>query len=293
MNEYTQTMRDGFPLSVLEYPVEDPYCLFQICHGAWEHKERYRPFCEFLQSQNIAVVIADQRGHGKSVTAEHPKEYMKSYDEMVEDQWEVSTKFKEKYPGKKLVLFGHSMGSMIARLYLREHDNEIKALILTGTANPNAAGAFGAKLCGLISLFTGGKHGHSKFIASLAGLDSDLSKWLSYSQDNIRRNIEDKEELTRFDNKGFATMYAMSTAMRYSDTFHPSNPLLPILSANGKDDPVTGYEKGLADTRRFLEKAGYTNLTFITYSNMMHEVLNEDDHEIVYKDIMDFIHANI
>ncbi|MBQ1382378.1 MAG: alpha/beta fold hydrolase [Solobacterium sp.] len=293
MTAYIQYMRDGFPLSVLEFPVEDPDCLFQICHGAWEHKERYTPFAEFLQSQNIAVVIADQRGHGKSVTADHPKEYMKDYNEMVEDQWEVSTKFKEKYPGKKLFLFGHSMGSMIARLYLREHDNEIKGLILTGTANPNPAGAFGARLCGLISLFSGGKHGHSRIIASLSGLDSDLSKWLSYSQDNIKRNIEDKEELTRFDNKGFATLYAMSTAMRWTDDFHVSNPLLPILSANGKDDPVTGFEKGLEDSRRFLEKAGYSNLTFITYNNMMHEVLNEDDHDIVYKDILDFIHSNL
>ncbi len=286
-------MRDGFPLSVLTFPCEEPEFLFQIVHGAWEHKERYTPFAEYLQSQNIAVVIADQRGHGKSVTAEHPREYMKSYDEMVEDQYEVSRRFKEMYPGKKLVLFGHSMGSMIGRLYLREHDNEIAALVLTGTANPNPAGAFGAKLCGLISLFSGGKHGHSKTIAKLSGLDADLSKWLSYSQENIRRNVEDPDELTRFDNAGFAVHYAMSTAMRWSDTFHPSNPLLPILSANGKDDPVTGFEKGLEDSRRFLEKAGYTNLTFITYDHMMHEVLNEDDHEIVYQDIMNFLHENI
>lgn len=71
--------------------------------------------------------------------------------------------------------------------------------------------------------------------------------------------------------------------------FRCKNPDLPILSVTGEDDPVTGGSKGLQDSIDSLKKVGYKNISSIVYKGMKHEVLNEDDKEKVYNDILEFL----
>ena len=71
--------------------------------------------------------------------------------------------------------------------------------------------------------------------------------------------------------------------------FRCKNPGLPIISVTGEEDPVTGGEKGLKDSIDSLRKVGYTNIRHIVYKGMKHEVLNEDNREIVYQDILNFL----
>ena len=65
----------------------------------------------------------------------------------------VTRFIKERYPNLPLNLFGHSLGSMIARIYLQNYDDEIEHLILTGTVTPYplapVGGLFSAH-CGLL-----------------------------------------------------------------------------------------------------------------------------------------------
>ena len=63
---------------------------------------------------------------------------------------------------------------------------------------------------------------------------------------------------------------------------------MPVLLIAGKDDPCTGGEKGRANSRAVLEKAGFRNISAITYDHMRHEILNETGHEKVYQDLRDF-----
>ncbi len=60
-------------LSAFYAPVESPKGLVQIIHGMIEHKERYVDFIRYLNEHGFAVMIADHRGHGKSVGARNPK----------------------------------------------------------------------------------------------------------------------------------------------------------------------------------------------------------------------------
>ena len=62
----------------------------------------------------------------------------------------------------------------------------------------------------------------------------------------------------------------------------------PILLISGKDDPCTGSFKGREDSKSKLVKAGYKDISVITYENMRHEILNEKDKEKVMKDILEF-----
>ncbi len=63
---------------------------------------------------------------------------------------------------------------------------------------------------------------------------------------------------------------------------------MPVLLISGKDDPCTGGEKGRNHSRSLMEKSGFRNISVITYDHMRHEILNESDHEKVYRDLLDF-----
>ena len=69
---------------------------------------------------------------------------------------------------------------------------------------------------------------------------------------------------------------------------------------NGDDDPQESTadadhrgadchrEKGTEDSINVLKQAGFENIKKISYDNMRHEILNEADRELVYKDVVDF-----
>ena len=132
---------DGLPLSVCVVEPEDgaPRALVQFAHGMSEHKERYLPFMEYLCARGYACVISDHRGHGGSVRAPGDLGYLYPHGAqyMVEDLHQVTVWFRARHPGKKLVLFGHSMGSLAARAYAAKHGREMDGLVLSGSPGLN------------------------------------------------------------------------------------------------------------------------------------------------------------
>lgn len=77
----------------------------------------------------------------------------------------------------------------------------------------------------------------------------------------------------------------MGKAGKYQEV----NPELPILLASGIDDPCAGGEKGRAASKKVLEKAGFKDLTVITYEGMRHEILNEKEKAKVMQDMLEFL----
>ena len=129
---------DGLPLSVAKFaPDTDAEIkgIVQISHGMAEHKERYFPFMEYLVSKGYAAVINDHRGHGASVKSKDDLGYF--YDEsgrfIMEDLHQITQDIKEHLPGKPVYLFGHSMGSMVVRDYIKKYDDQIEKLIVCGS----------------------------------------------------------------------------------------------------------------------------------------------------------------
>ena len=64
---------------------------------------------------------------------------------------------------------------------------------------------------------------------------------------------------------------------------------LPILLISGVDDPCTGGEKGREASKKTLLKAGFKDISVITLDKMRHEILNEDEKQVVYEDILKFL----
>lgn len=67
-----------------------------------------------------------------------------------------------------------------------------------------------------------------------------------------------------------------------------NNKNLPILFIAGSNDPVIINKEKWIESQDFLKTLGY-NIQNRLYDGMRHEILNEKESNLVYKDILDFI----
>ena len=127
---------DGMELSavVVEPEQKKPEAVLQIAHGLCGCKERYAPFMEYMADNGVACVACDHRGHGNSVHSKQDLGYMDGgYKALVEDMKLVTDWAATHFRNVPIVLLGHSMGSMAARIYAKKYDWELSGLILCGS----------------------------------------------------------------------------------------------------------------------------------------------------------------
>ena len=68
-----------------------------------------------------------------------------------------------------------------------------------------------------------------------------------------------------------------------------NNKNLPILFIAGSNDPVIISKEKWLESQEFLKNLGYKKIQNKLYDGMRHEILNEKESNLVYKDILDFI----
>lgn len=101
-----------------------------IVHGYAEHVKRYSFFYNLLDSHGFRVMGFDFLGHGQS---EGKRAIIDSFDTYVNDLHTITQSFFQE--GKKNFLFAHSMGGLVATLYLQKYsDNNLTGVITSGAA---------------------------------------------------------------------------------------------------------------------------------------------------------------
>ena len=287
--------KDKYKLSCYLFNTKNPKAVIIMIHGMAEHKERYYDFAKYLQKNKYTVLISDMRGHGSNAPIlSHISD--KDGDKLLVEDIEVLTKYiRKKYKDKKIYIFAHSMGTIIARKVLQDNSKKYDKIVLSGYPNPQKKASLGILLTNILSKIKGSKSNSKlvtkivfkKFVKTIKDRDTDLD-WLSYNKANVNRFIKDdlseKEFTIGSYNTLFHLVYDISKPKLYKDV----NEELKILLISGKDDPVTGYEKGRIKSLKVLRKAGFNNIEKIVLENMRHEILNEDDKEKVYKKILEF-----
>ena len=95
----------------------DPKGLICLIHGTHEHSGRYGDFANNLSSIGFIVFAQDLPGHGMSANDKKDRNGDLGRDgffNSVEDIVKQIEDMKEKFPNLPLIVFGHSLGSMIA-----------------------------------------------------------------------------------------------------------------------------------------------------------------------------------
>ena len=287
---------DGARLSVLTVCPESPRFCLQIIHGMAEHKRRYIPFMEYIASLGGACIISDMRGHGET---SNPADYGYFGENGVEatlsDLHQIGIVLRQKYPGLPMILFGHSMGSLVARSYAAEHDHDLAALILSGEASNNPAVGAGLFLTRLMALFRGDRY-RSPLIESMstgaydkAFPEGEKFQWLSVNEENRQKYIEDPGCGFPFTLNGYDILFSFmkrTYSPKFYNVWHKD---MPILFLSGEEDPVMGDKKAFEDAVRFMRDMGYRNVRSKLYPGMRHEILMESERETVYADVAAFI----
>ena len=268
----------------------------QIAHGMAEHHERYEDFASFLNDNGYAVFINDHLGHGKSVANYDELGFFGKQDgyiHLVDDMKKVTDIIRQEYPDLPVIRFGHSMGSFLARLYTEKYGDALAGAVYCGTAGANPLAGVGL---GLIKAITAvkGDHHRSKLVDKMAfGSYNKRIKpqrtafdWLSTEKGNVDRYIADPLCGFLFTTNGYRDLMTLLTVVNRPDWYTSVPQDLPIYLIAGEEDPVGAYGKGVLEVHKGLEDTRHTNVKIKLFPGDRHAILNEQDREDVYKDVL-------
>jgi alpha-beta hydrolase superfamily lysophospholipase len=114
--EGTARMGDGTLLRTLHWPADgDPWALALIVHGLAEHAGRYSTVAAALTADRIDVHGYDLRGFGRSAGR---RGHVDSWRVHHDDLEARITALRSEQPGLPLIVWGHSLGGLIAAGYV-------------------------------------------------------------------------------------------------------------------------------------------------------------------------------
>lgn len=299
MKNITLTAKDGYQLSVKIYEVKEPIAFVQVIHGMQEYQDRYEYLAKKLNEHNITVITSDIRGHGPTSPILGYFAERDGYIQILNDQKIVTEYIKNEYNTDKIIILGHSMGSMIARNLLQTESKNYQKMILSGYPNYNPAAPIAILIAKTIRKVKGGQY-YSKLLKDLSvgsfnkKIKNPKTKldWLSHNEENVQNYIKNPFCGHKFLTSAFVDLFIFMNEMhkvkKYTNVKN-----IPILLLRGEDDPCVGGDKGSFSSIKTLAKAGFRNLTEIKYEKMRHEILNEYDKDKVIYDIINFINGGI
>lgn len=284
---------------LLVVPDEEIKGIIQIAHGMNEHKERYLDFMGFLAQKGYVCIINDHRGHGNSIKEKDDIGYF--YDNnaeyVVEDLKQITEYITKKFKDKKIILFGHSMGSMIVRKYIEKYDDKIDGLIVCGSPSENKLAKLGLILIKVLEKIKGERY-RSKFIRNLMfnGYDKEnetKNSWICYNEEIVKKYKEDPLCQYEYTLNGMENIIKLMIDIYNPKLYKKKNLNLPIYFIAGKDDPVIASEEKWNAAQDFLINIGYQNIQNKLYENMRHEILNEKENQKVYEDILKWMKVKV
>ena len=99
---------------VNQFLIEKSETAIILIHGLAEHSGRYNNFIADLNKSGYSVFALDLRGHGQTISKKGDCE---NINKVIEDVDKVVDYIKSNYNYKKLGIFGHSIGGLVASLY--------------------------------------------------------------------------------------------------------------------------------------------------------------------------------
>ena len=286
---------DNYELSLKIYTVDNPKGYIQIIHGMQEHQDRYIPTINYLNDIGYTVVSSDIRGHGQNSPVLGYFAENNGYKLVLEDQKIITNYIKERFNTKKVIILGHSMGTIITRNLLQTESINYEKVILSGYPNYQWALNLGVVIGKIIKFFKGGIH-HSNLLSNLSvgsfykQIKNYKTKldWLSYNEENVDNYIADPLSGFPFTTSAFIDLFTMMIRMNNHKLYQNVNNI-PLLLIAGIDDPCVGGLKGMNESINLLTKVGFNDIKQINYELMRHEILNEKENIKVLNDIKDFL----
>lgn len=245
-----------------------------IVHGVGEYCGRYTNVVNHFVPLGFAVYGLDHIGHGKSggeremiVKFEDFTEPLITYRKMVEDL----------HPGKPVFIYGHSMGALITSFHLLDHQADFTGAVIsappvTVPANVSPLTVTMGKILSVIAPKMG-----------LIGLDVTN---LSHDKAVVETYINDP---LVFHGKMPARLSAEMLRAMMRVTAEAGKITLPLFILQGGGDHIVDP----SGAKMLYEKASSADKMLKVYEGLYHEVHNEPERELMFKDLEGWLNAHV
>lgn len=273
-----------------------------IMTGMQETSSRYDEFAKYLNKEGFEVYCIDTFGQGENVLPDlsnlgvMPKSGFRKQVQVVDALVQ-----KLRITCLPTFIFSHSMGSFLAQDYIQRYTHHVSKVVLCGSDGKNGAVGFGYALARII-VRDKNREKEAKFLGKLMfgnfnkGIKNPRTPydWLSVNEENVDRYIADPL-CGGTANNGFCLEFLKGLNRLYKRKFlEKIRKDLDIFIICGEGDPVSKYGKGVEKLEKmYTKKLRLKNVKTKIYPNMRHELLQETDREMVFKDIADFFKADL
>jgi alpha-beta hydrolase superfamily lysophospholipase len=268
------TTPDGIVLRTLHWPARGAaWAVLLLVHGLGEHAGRYDHVARQMAEAGIDVHGYDHRGFGASGGS---RAYVARWTDLHDDLEARLNAARAAMPGLPVVLYGHSMGGLVALGYVLadRHRPVPDLLVLTSPALDSTIAAWKRWLARLLSRIA------PKLRIPNGFRPGDLSRDPAV---DLRVTIDplcQARSTTRIGAEGFAEQ------RRVGDTLAAGRRLpVPTYVIHGSDDPIVP-----ADASALLERD--PRVTRRLYAGLRHETHNEPEGPAVVADTIAWIRAN-
>lgn len=245
-----------------------------IVHGYAEHSGRYRHVAEHFAALGYAVYALDHRGHGQS---DGVRADVIRFEDYLTDLKTFLDMVKEREPGRRVFLIGHSMGGAIVTLFAARHGADFDGLITSGA---------GVKVEG----------GVSPLLISLSKIVAALAPRLPTVPLDAEAVSRDPEVVARYRSDPLNYLGKVRARMgvqllRAAELIAPElhNITLPALILHGTADRLADP----TGSQMIYDDITSTDKTIEFYDGLYHEIFNEPEQEQVFADIAAWLEARV
>lgn len=257
-----------------------------IHHGLSEHAGRYAAFAHRLAAQGIAVGAADHRGHGATEAPDASPGLFAAKggaDLVIADALAVEDVLRARFPGRPLIVFGHSMGGVIAMNHALARQGALEGLAVW---NANLAlGGRGGLMRAVLALESLWRKPSQPsallealtFSAWGTAIKGGRTKfdWLSRDPEAVRAYIDDPLCGQPASISLWRDLVALTERGEDEHRLRAMRTDLPIHLAAGGQDPATDHGRAVKTLAARLYNARFSDVTMRFDPAARHETLND------------------
>lgn len=246
-----------------------------IVHGLGEHIGRYHHVAPRFVAAGYAVYGLDHHGHGNS--GGDPRTYFDTFDQPLNDLKQYLDSIKAAHPGKKIFMYGHSLGSLITLAFALRNQKDLSGLVLSG-----APLAVESTQPALLVTAAGVLNKIAPKMAITAPLPSS-----TLSRDEAVMRAYDTDPLVEHGNVRVRMGYQIFSVSRDVKA-QLSQLKLPLFIFHGADDKLCPP----AGSQMAYDGAGSSDKTLKFYDGLRHETHNEPEQGMVIDNIINWLNAH-
>lgn len=273
-----------------------------IAHGLAEHAGRYERLAEALTESGYLVYANDHRGHGRTARAQEDVGYFGDEDgwsRVVKDLGAMCLAEKEENGRLPLILFGHSMGSLMTQQAIYEYPDLFDAVTMSGASGEVSPMVRFGKAIAKFERLRLGRRGRSDLINRLSfdafnkafKPNRTAFDWLSRDEAEVDKYIADQLCGFTASTQLWVDMLAAIIEVTKPENRAKIRRELPIYLFSGMDDQVGQEGRGCSILAENYRRMGLKSVSYKIYPRARHETLNEINRDEVTRHLIEWMDA--